>query len=162
MMMFRIWLCLSLLIGGGAGVVGFSSPLSAAGTEAVIFATDEVTIDAGTARHLFRVEMAKTPKQRARGLMFRRSLKADEGMLFIYESERRLAMWMKNTFIPLDMLFIGRDGTIVSIEENTMPHSLTIISSELPAFSVLEVQAGTVRRLVLKVGNRVHHPVFLP
>ena len=105
----------------------------------------------------FDVEIAQTPEQRSRGLMFRRHLGHDKGMLFLYEREQVLSMWMKNTFIPLDMLFMNGNGVIVSIRENASPQSLDIISSKLPAKAVLEVSAGTVRRLTIKVGDRVRY-----
>ncbi len=110
--------------------------------------------------HFFVVEMAMTPDQQATGLMFRKTLPEGRGMLFDFREEREISMWMKNTFVPLDMIFIRSDGRIHSIAENTTPESLKPIFSRGPARAVLEVAAGTSRRLGLAPGDRVLHPVF--
>lgn len=120
--------------------------------------TGQVTVETASgvvAR--FDVEIVRTPEERSRGLMFRHRLEHNKGMLFIYEREQVLSMWMKNTFIPLDMLFIDAGGVVVSIRENAKPQSLDIISSELPAMAVLEVPAGTAKRLAIRAGDRVHY-----
>ncbi|RMD64741.1 MAG: DUF192 domain-containing protein [Alphaproteobacteria bacterium] len=111
-------------------------------------------------RHAFTVEVAVTPEQKAQGLMFRRTLAPDAGMLFLYRIEWPVAMWMKNTYIPLDMLFIGRDGRIRDIAERTVPGSLQAIAPDAPVLAVLELNGGTVERLGIKVGDRVIHPAF--
>jgi uncharacterized membrane protein (UPF0127 family) len=111
-------------------------------------------------KHPFRVYLAQTSEQRARGLMFVKTLPPDAGMLFIYEQPRMISMWMKNTFIPLDMLFIEQGGRIVHIAENATPHSLESISSTRPALAVLEVNGGTVSRLGILVGDTVLHPAL--
>jgi uncharacterized membrane protein (UPF0127 family) len=104
----------------------------------------------------FDVELAVTPKQRMQGLMFRRELAPDAGMLFDFESNsERASMWMKNTYIPLDMLFIKADGEIESIAERTVPHSLEPISSLGPVRYVLEVNGGTAARLGIRPGDRM-------
>jgi len=87
--------------------------------------------------------------------MFRRRMDRDAGMLFVYDTPQIITMWMKNTYIPLDMIFIGADLRVSSIAERTIPQSLETISSQKPSVAVLEVNAGTVRRLGLKVGDRV-------
>ncbi len=92
--------------------------------------------------------------------MFRRSLAADAGMLFDYGDPQPVAMWMKNTLIPLDMVFIGKDGTVVDFRERAVPMSLDTIEPKVPARAVLEVNAGTAQRLGLQVGNTVHHAFF--
>ena len=92
--------------------------------------------------------------------MFRRHLAADAGMLFIYPAPQVLTMWMKNTYLPLDMLFIASDGRIVQIVQRTVPRSLQIISSGEIAIAVLEVNGGTVSRLKIKKGARVKRPAF--
>lgn len=117
-----------------------------------------VTAD-GT-RHDFIVELAETPEDRARGLMFRETLPLDRGMLFNYRSTRRVSMWMKNTLIPLDMLFIDRKGVITTIRERAIPHSLVAIPSRGKVLSVLELPGGTVDRLGIQLGDVVEHPVF--
>lgn len=110
--------------------------------------------------HDFIVELAATPEERARGLMFRRSMPEDAGMIFDYGREARVAMWMKNTFIPLDMLFIDGDGVIRHIRENAVPHDETPISSVVPVRAVLELNGGTVARLGIGVNDRVEHKIF--
>ena len=111
-------------------------------------------------RHAFKVELAATDDQRMVGLMYRRAMPADTGMLFDFERDAPVSMWMKNTFIPLDMLFIARDGRVVNIAERTVPHSLASISSAGPVRAVLEVNGGTAARLGLKPGDRVLHAMF--
>jgi uncharacterized membrane protein (UPF0127 family) len=110
--------------------------------------------------HVFAVELAVTNEQRERGLMFRRSLPEGQGMLFKFEPEQVINMWMHNTYIPLDMIFIRRDGRILRIAENTKPESDDIISSGGSARGVLEVIGGTARKLGLAPGDKVAHPWF--
>lgn len=111
-------------------------------------------------RHDFRVEMARTPEQQTVGLMFRPSVPADGGMLFDWGSPRPSQMWMRNTVASLDMLFINADGTIRRIAEDTVPQSLATIGSGGPVRATLELAAGTARRLGIRVGDRVLHPIF--
>jgi uncharacterized protein len=106
------------------------------------------------------IELALTPQQQAQGLMYRQSLAADAGMLFVYRPARPVYMWMKNTVIPLDMLFIAEDGEIVKIVERTVPFSLTTISSDERVRAVLEVNGGTADRMGIRPGDRVVHPAF--
>jgi uncharacterized protein len=108
----------------------------------------------------FAVELAVSEEQRERGLMFRRELPEGRGMLFKFEPDQVVTMWMHNTYIPLDMIFIRGDGRILRIAENTTPQSDRIISSGGPARGVLEVIAGTARKLGLAPGDRVAHPWF--
>lgn len=110
-------------------------------------------IDTGEDAHLIRVEVARTPDERSRGLMFRQAMPADAGMLFDFGSERPVAMWMKNTFIPLDMLFATEDGKIVSIARDTVPLSTETISSGRPVRYVLELGAGRADALGLSRGD---------
>jgi uncharacterized membrane protein (UPF0127 family) len=109
----------------------------------------------------YDVWLADTPRRQAQGLMFVRSLPALRGMLFVHESPKQIGMWMKNTFIPLDMLFIDAGGSIQQIVENTTPHSLDVVRSKLPAFAVLEIAGGEARRLGIKPGQRISHPAFV-
>lgn len=108
----------------------------------------------------FDIELAVSPQQQAQGLMYRRSLAAEAGMLFVYRPARPVSMWMKNTLIPLDMLFIAADGEIVKIAERTVPLSLTSISSDQTVRGVLELNGGTADRLGIRPGDRVLHPAF--
>jgi len=113
-----------------------------------------------TGVHVFSVELAVTDEERGRGLMERRSLPEGQGMLFRFEPDQIITMWMHNTYIPLDMIFIRSDGRILRIAENTTPMSDAIISSGGPARGVLEVIARTARKLGLAAGDRVAHPWF--
>ena len=108
----------------------------------------------------FSVEVMRNDAERAKGLMFRRFLPDDRGMLFDFSAEAPVMMWMKNTILPLDMIFISKSGEIVTIAENTEPQSERTIPSGGPVLSVLEVNAGTAARLGLKPGDKVLHPLF--
>lgn len=144
-----------------AGAMAMLAPGGARAQVLVTFPRSRVEIltRAGQ-RHAFKVELATTPEQLSQGLMYRRSLAADAGMLFDFGVDRPVSMWMRNTLIPLDMLFITGDGTVVGIKERAVPGSLEIIDSPQPVRSVLEVNGGTARRLGLGVGDRVIHPIF--
>jgi uncharacterized membrane protein (UPF0127 family) len=118
----------------------------------------EIVTKAGV--QTFTVEMAKTEKERETGLMYRKELADGRGMLFDFSPEQQVSMWMKNTFLSLDMIFIGANGRIVRIAENTEPQSLKIISSGGPAKGVLEVIAGTAKKYGIAPGDQVVHPLF--
>ncbi len=109
---------------------------------------------------VFTVEMAVTNEERMKGLMYRKSLPEGRGMLFDFSPEQDVQMWMKNTYIPLDMIFIRSDGTVLSIAENTTPLSEKVISSGGLAKGVLEVIAGTARKYGIAPGDHVAHPLF--
>lgn len=108
----------------------------------------------------FVVELADTDEERALGLMHRASMGEDHGMLFDFGTPRRVAFWMRNTFIPLDMLFMRSDGEIVQIVENVPPHSEDTVGPDRPVRAVLELNAGTVKKMGLKIGAVVHHAAF--
>lgn len=103
----------------------------------------------------FTVWVADTPARQAQGLMFVRELPADEGMIFIHEPPRVASMWMKNTYIPLDMLFVTADGRISKIAENTVPHSQKTVSADVPVVAVIELKGGEAAKRGLKVGDHV-------
>src|SRR5690606_32059987 len=106
-----------------------------------------------TGVHVLDVEIAETPEEQALGLMFRTELPDNRGMLFPHRTPRELTMWMRNTYIPLDMVFIRADGTVHRIEERTEPFSERIIASEGPVSAVLEIAGGAAARLGLKAGD---------
>ncbi|HSR54741.1 MAG TPA: DUF192 domain-containing protein, partial [Alphaproteobacteria bacterium] len=114
----------------------------------------------GTKTHEFKVELAISVRQRMQGLMWRKRLPPDSGMLFIYPGNQVIEMWMKNTLIPLDMLFIDKTGKIVRIRERAVPQSVKVISSGQKVKGVLELAGGTVSKLGLKTGDRILHPAF--
>ncbi|MFZ1414366.1 MAG: DUF192 domain-containing protein [Defluviicoccus sp.] len=106
------------------------------------------------------VEVADTPAARRQGLQGRPKLAENAGMLFDFRTPQRVAMWMLNTYIPLDMLFLDDDGRVVAIAKNTVPLSLDRIGIEDPVRAVLEMQAGVVDRLNVRAGDRVCHPIY--
>ena len=114
-----------------------------------------------SAQHTIKLWVADTPARQQQGLMFVDKLEPGTGMLFLYPGPPRpISMWMKNTLIPLDMLFISKDGRIARIARNTRPHSLETISSLTPVTAVLEIGGGEAQRLGIEVGDRVGHPAF--
>jgi len=124
------------------------------------FERSTLRIETADGSHEFDIELALTSAQQSQGLMFRRELAPNAGMLFFHSRETVATMWMRNTYLPLDMLFVAADGRIVHIVERTVPQSLTTISAGRPVRAVLEVNAGTVRRLDIKAGDRLVHPLF--
>jgi uncharacterized protein len=112
--------------------------------------------------HVFDVEMAVTAEQRSTGLMFRKELPEGRGMLFDFGVEGPISMWMRNTYVSLDMIFIHADGRIARIAQNTTPLSETIIPSGAPVKAVLEVVAGTAKKFGIAPGDRVAHRIFRP
>lgn len=113
-----------------------------------------VTTAAGKS-HRFTVEVARTPEEQAQGLMNRQSLAPDQGMIFPMDPPRDASFWMKNTYIPLDMIFVRADGTIARIEENTVPLSLEPVLSMEPVAAVLELAGGRASELGIRAGDRV-------
>lgn len=121
---------------------------------------DRLEIVSATGRHAFRVEVADTDEKRAEGLMYRTKLDPDYGMLFDFKREQNVYFWMKNTYVSLDMIFVRADGTIAHIAEDTVPLSEATVSSRAPVRFVFEVVAGTTKRLGIKPGDRVVHPLI--
>jgi uncharacterized protein len=138
----------------------FLFPRLAAIVPASAAETDTLEIVSKTGVHVFAIELAVTDEERARGLMFRRELPEGKGMLFDFKRDQDVSMWMENTYVSLDMIFIRADGRIARIAEKTEPMSRRIISSGGPVRAVLEVVAGTARKLGLAAGDKVAHPMF--
>ncbi len=125
----------------------------------VVFNRAPLTITTANGKvHAFTVELALDNEQRAQGLMFRRTMAKDAGMLFDFGTTRQVMMWMKNTYLPLDMLFIARDGKVMTVRENAVPQSESIIDSRVPVAFVLELNAGVVARLGIAEGDHVDAP----
>lgn len=122
-----------------------------------IVVTDEGGVNTS---HDFQFEFADTDAKRATGLMHRAVIAPDRGMLFDFKRDRMVSMWMRNTFTSLDMLFVDATGKIVTIAENTVPHSEKTVSSRVRVRGVLEVAAGTVQRLGIKTGDHIKHAMF--
>lgn len=121
---------------------------------------EKLEIDTASGPHVYQVEMARTDAEREKGLMFRRSMAPDHGMLFDFPGNQPVAFWMKDTYIPLDMIFIGRDGHVVSVARDAKPMDETIIPSNAPTTGVLELNAGAAKAIDLEVGDEVKHPIF--
>jgi uncharacterized membrane protein (UPF0127 family) len=146
----RSWLAAILVI---AGLTVASVPVGAADLQPL-----EIVTKNGV--QVFSVEMATTEQEKQTGLMYRKELADGKGMLFDFNPEQEVSMWMKNTYVSLDMIFIRADGSILRIAEKTEPLSTSIISSEGPALAVLEVVAGTAQKYGIRPGDRVEHPLF--
>lgn len=141
-------LALCVTVGGGGAAVAADCSDQVA----------EFRWDGGGAR--FAIEVADDPAERERGLMFRESLANSAGMLFIYERPQHVAFWMKNTLIPLDMIFIGPDGRVNRVHENAVPGDLTGIPGPENTLMVLEINGGLARRLGLQEGAELRHPAL--
>lgn len=147
-----------LVLAAAVLVIGMAAGFSAAVAQAL----EQLTLVTASGRHAFQVEVMRTPEQRARGLMFRRFMPADRGMLFDFERVEPVAMWMQNTYISLDMVFIRADGTVARIAEQTEPLSTRTIPSGEPVLGVLEVNGGIAAKIGLKPGDKVEHSLFRP
>ena len=124
---------------------------TAAGTDTVVLKTE-------SGEHSYTVEIADTDRERAMGLMFRRSLPEKSGMIFLYDPPQRVGMWMRNTYIPLDMVFITAEGTVRRVEADTEPFSTDLIRSGGEVAAVLELNAGQAAKIGVKPGDRVVFP----
>ena len=124
------------------------------------FVTSHLTIVSASGPHRFTVELAETPAQMEQGLMFRRTLAPDSGMLFDFKQPTMATMWMRNTLIPLDMLFVNQQGWIVNIAQRAVPESDATIAAAAPVRAVIELNGGTAERLGIKPGDRVLYPIF--
>ena len=140
---------LVLAIGMGAATSGWAD-----------MQRDKLTLVTRSGDHVVTLEVAETAEEKARGLMFRRSLGEDAGMLFPYLPPQEATMWMRNTYISLDMVFIRADGLVHRIEAGTEPFSERTIASGGPVAAVLELSAGTAKRIGLAPGDRAVHKFF--
>lgn len=129
--------------------------------EAEPFAEDILAVAKADGERLyFNIELALTPAQHAQGLMHRTAMPEDSGMLFIFQSPRKASFWMKDTLIPLDMIFVHPDGTIHHIHHNARPQDETSITAQFPAKAVLELNGGTADKLGIKEGDQLIHRLF--
>lgn len=135
-----------------ASALLISLPLAACSDET------RLVVQSENGDHAFAVEVVDTPETRAQGLMYRQELADDAGMLFDFLEERPVSFWMRNTYIPLDMLFIEADGTILNIHVNARPHDTTSIPSDGPVQFVLEIPGGRSEELGIAAGDTVVHP----
>jgi uncharacterized membrane protein (UPF0127 family) len=138
----------------------FVLPEGAGAAEPQNNAAAVLTIVSAGGKHSFNVELAETPAQMEQGLMFRQEMAPDAGMLFDFKQPTMATMWMHNTLIPLDMLFVDAQGRIVNIHERAVPQSDAVIAAAAPVRVVVELNGGTAARLGIKPGDRVLFPIF--
>ena len=143
----------------GAPLAALAGAAFAQGND-IQFRKSSLVIVTGGREIKFDVELALNDAERSRGLMFREKLGPYDGMLFDFHREAPVSFWMKNTLIPLDMIFIAADGTIRSIHANAVPHSTETIPSQFPVRGVLEINGGSAKLLGIKPGDKVKHPIF--
>jgi uncharacterized membrane protein (UPF0127 family) len=148
----RATLALALLLG-----VVFSAPSQAATAP---LPQSSLVIETASGPKTFAVEVAENDETRERGMMFRTAIAPDRGMLFYFQTPQVVSFWMKNTLIPLDMIFIRKDGVIANIRADAKPGDLTPLWSDGPILGVLEVAGGLSAKLGLKAGDKVRHPYF--
>ncbi len=143
-----------------AAVLGSPACASTGPTRAQSLEITPLSIRTATGEHAYRVELADSDVERETGLMFRTELARDAGMLFVYPQDQFIGLWMRNTLIPLDMVFIRADGTVSSVAKGAVPHDETPIVSKEPLRAVLELAAGEADRIGVKPGDRVLHAAF--
>lgn len=158
----KLTFVLSLKSMSGAALAALLSfaPWSTVQADAGALETQPLTFQTNSGKRTIEVEVADTDQKRSVGLMFRRSLGDDKGMIFLYNKEQIITMWMKNTYLSLDMIFVRKNGTIHRIEKNTEPFSERVISSGAKVLAVIEVKAGNADRFGLKQGDKVKYPAF--
>ncbi|MBM59166.1 DUF192 domain-containing protein [Hyphomonas sp.] len=142
-----------------SGMAAFALVLSAPAALAEL-ETSPLTIESANGAHAFTVEIADEPEEITTGLMNRESMDPYAGMLFDFGQPREAAMWMKNTLIPLDMLFMDPQGKVIAIARETVPGSLRTITPGVPVKSVLELNGGRAEELGIEPGDEVIHPIF--
>jgi uncharacterized protein len=157
----RLLPCILLLLGAALCRVAAAAETTDPHQLDRLFGRSELQIATADAQlHTFKVWVADTDARRERGLMFVRAFPADAGMLFVYPRVQQIAMWMKNTYLPLDMLFVRADGRIERVVENTQPLSLETIASGAAVLAVIELNGGSAARLKIRAGAQVIHPAF--
>ncbi|MCG7518183.1 DUF192 domain-containing protein [Ruegeria sp. Ofav3-42] len=122
--------------------------------------SDQIDIRNASAQIRFNIEVAVTPQERSRGLMFRENLPNRSGMLFVFDPPQRVVFWMKNTLIPLDIIFLDRSGTVTRVHQGAIPGDLTPIEGGDSVFAVLEINAGLAARYSIKPGTEMRHEIF--
>ena len=132
----------------------------AAAAQTSPFPVSRLTVETARGRFAFTVEVADTEARRMQGLQGRRKLAPNAGMLFDFQTPQIVSMWMKDTLLPLDMIFVAANGEVLNVAEKTVPHSLIPVGSAGEALAVLEVNAGTAARLGIRPGDRILHPIF--
>ncbi len=148
-------------VGIGAGFYPMGPSASEPGPDpAAVFPVETLIAKTGSGEFTFTVEIADDEAERSRGLMFRETMLQTHGMLFAFEKQEPVFMWMKNTILPLDMVFVRPDGSVARIEQHTTPQSLRVIGSGEPVSHVLELNAGMSRLIGLKPGDRLAHSFF--
>jgi uncharacterized membrane protein (UPF0127 family) len=148
----------SRIVRSGFAALRLAAALLLLTVAAACSADNRVVLHTAKGDFAFNVEIADSEASRAKGLMFRTSLAPDAGMLFDYRHEQLATFWMQNTLIPLDMIFIGADGTVKTIHVNARPMDTTTIPSEVPVRFVLEIAGGRSQEIGLAVGDRMEHP----
>ncbi|WP_421998826.1 DUF192 domain-containing protein [Reyranella sp.] len=149
----RLFLATPLALAAARGALAQPAP-------PIEFQRSSLVVDSGGRHIKFDVELALDEAQRARGLMFREKLGPYQGMLFDFHREEPVSFWMKNTLIPLDMVFIAADGTVKHVHANAVPLSTEAIPSQYPVRAVLEINGGSARLLGIKPGDKIRHPIF--
>ena len=149
----RAWLASAAIAVAGACTAGHGAPAPDPGLP-----ESKLVVTTATGEHAFRVWIAADDASRTRGLMQVREMPADRGMLFLFQPPQFVAFWMKETYLSLDLVFIGADGVVVNVAESARPLSLSPIESAAPVRAVLEVNAGTARGIGLRPGDRVQLP----
>ncbi|WP_415235925.1 DUF192 domain-containing protein [Sneathiella sp.] len=134
------------------GLIGFIEP--------VLADNKRLFVQTSTRAIEVSVDVAQTEEDRNRGLMFVQEMSDDDGMLFVFHQSRPVSMWMKNTFLPLDMLFADQSGKIIYIHRNAQPHDLTVIAPPMPVFAVLEVVGGFADKHGVQIGDQLVYSLF--
>ncbi|MCG0995452.1 DUF192 domain-containing protein [Acetobacter indonesiensis] len=150
--------CLLAGVLSGATAIASTEDMSEPTQAQSVLPREDLTIVSGSGKHIFSVELARTPRQQQVGEMFRTQLAPNNGMLFLWSAPQQSDMWMENTLIPLDIVFIAPDHRIQAIAENAVPRSLAHISSHGVVSATLELAGGTTARLGITVGDKVEAP----